>query len=134
MACGRLRLARVELLVDPAFKARLQARARVEDRSLGELIRDLLSGALQAREAGPGTLPRTRADLLAEQVDDCLKELRVLAMLVGAVGRPVLANQQLLVHWAARDEGFAVNEDDLFAELQAAGVEAWCQVLDTLRP
>lgn len=54
-------------------------------------------------------------------------------MLVGSVGRGVLGNQQLLVHWATRDEAFGVNEDDLFAELQAAGAEGWQQVLDELR-
>jgi hypothetical protein len=53
-----------------------------------------------------GAIPKTRADLMAQQMEECLKELRVLAILVGGVGRPVLANQQLLVHWATRDETF----------------------------
>jgi hypothetical protein len=133
MAAGRQRFARAELLLEPAFKARLEARAQAEERSFGELVRDMLSAAIEAREAGPGGVPKTRADRLAEMVEESLKELRTLAMLVGSVGRGVLGNQQLLVHWATRDEDFGVNEDDLFAELQAAGAEAWQQVLDELR-
>jgi len=35
-----------------------------------------------------------------------------------------------MVHWATRDGGYGVNEDDLLAELQAAGAESWAQVLD----
>lgn len=132
MASGRQRFARAELLLEPALKARLEARAQVEERSFGELARDLLSAAIEAREAGPGAVPKTRADHLAEMAEEGLKELRALAMLVGSVGRGVLGNQQLLVHWATRDENFGVSEDDLFAELQAAGAEGWQQVLDEL--
>jgi plasmid stability protein len=132
MARGRHRLARTEVLLEAALKRRLEARAQAEDRSIGELVRELLNAALEAREAGPGAVPKTRADHLAELMEESLKELRTLAILVGAVGRGVLANQQLLVHWATRDEGLGVNEDDLFAELQAAGGEAWQQVLDEL--
>ena len=133
MARGRHRLARAEVLLEAALKARLEARAHTEDRSLGELVRELLCGALEAREAGPGAIPKTRADHLAELLEESLKELRTLVMLVGAVGRAVLANQQLFVHWATRDEAFGVNEDDLFAELQADGAEGWQQVIDELR-
>ena len=133
MARGRTRLSRVEVLLDGALKARLEARAHTEDRSLGELVRELLDGTLEAREAGPGAVPKTRADRLVELLEECLKELRILVMLVGAVGRAVLASQQLFVHWATREGGFGVNEDDLFAELQATGVEAWQQVLDEMR-
>ena len=132
MARGRHRFERAEVLLEAAFKARLEARAEAEDRSVGELVRELLSAALEAREAGPGAVPKTRADHLVELMEESLKEQRTLAILVGAVGRAVLANQQLLVHWATRDEGLGVNEDDLFAELQAAGGEAWQQVLDEL--
>jgi hypothetical protein len=133
MASGRQRFARAELLLEPSLKARLEARAQAEDRSFGELARDILSAAIEAREAGPGSVPKTRADRLAEMAEEGLKELRALAMLVGSVGRGVLGNQQLLVHWATRDEDFGVSEDDLFAELQAAGAEGWQQVLDELQ-
>jgi hypothetical protein len=62
MARGRNRLARAEVLLDPSLKTRLEARAHTEDRSLGELVRELLSATLEAREAGPGAVPKTRAD------------------------------------------------------------------------
>lgn len=132
MARGRHRFARTEVLLEAALKARLEARAQAEDRSVGELVRELLNAALEAREVGPGAVPKTRADDLAESMEESLKEQRTLVILLGAVGRAVLANQQLFVHWATRDEGLGVNEDDLFAELQAAGTEAWQQVLDEL--
>jgi hypothetical protein len=44
----------------------------------------------------------------------------------------VLGKQQLLVHWATRDEDFGVSEEDLSSELQAAGAEGWQQVLAEL--
>lgn len=121
------------LLFDRTLWSRIKERAKVEDVTLSTLVRELLRDGLEAREAGRGAVPKTRADHLAEQAEESLKELRTLVMLVGAVGRAVLANQQLFVHWATRDQDFGVNEDDLFAELQAAGTEGWQQVLDELR-
>ena len=121
------------LLFERSIWSRIKERAKVEDVSLSALVRELLRDGLEAREAGRGAVPKTRADHLAEQVEESLKELRTLVILLGAVGRGVLANQQLLVHWATCDESFGVNEDDLFAELQAAGAEGWAQVLDELR-
>ena len=133
MASGRQRFARAELLLQPSLKARLEGRAQAEGRSLGELARDLLSAAIEAREAGPGGVARSRADRLVELVEESLNELRMLAILIGAVGRTVLGNQQLLIHWATREEDFGVSEEDLSAELQAAGAEGWQQVLAELR-
>jgi hypothetical protein len=52
---------------------------------------------------------------------------------IGAVGRVVIANQQLLLHWATREDGLRIDEDTLFAEPQASGAEGWQQMLDELR-
>jgi hypothetical protein len=79
MASGRQRFARAELLLQPSLKARLEGRAQVEGCSLGELARDLLSAAIEAREAGPGAIARSRADRLVELVEESLNELRMLA-------------------------------------------------------
>jgi hypothetical protein len=87
--------------------------------AVGELARDLLSVALEAREAGRGTVVKSRADRLVEPAEENLNELRMLAMLIGAVGRTALGNEQLLVHWATRDEDFGVGEEELSAELRA---------------
>ena len=121
------------LLFDRGLWGRVKDRAKHEDVTLSTLVRELLRDGLEAREAGPGAVPKTRADRLVELLEESLKEQRILVMLVGAVGRAALASQQLFVHWATREGGFGVNEDDLFAELQAAGVEAWQQVLDEMR-
>jgi hypothetical protein len=40
MAGGRHRFARAELLLQPSLKARLEGRAQVEGRTVGELARD----------------------------------------------------------------------------------------------
>jgi plasmid stability protein len=133
MAGGRHRFSRAELLLQPSLKARLEGRAKVEGRSFGELARDLLSAAIEAREAGPGGVARSRADRLVELAEENLNELRTLAMLIGAVGRTVLGNQHLLIHWATREQDFGVSEEELSAELQAAGAEGWQQVLAELR-
>jgi hypothetical protein len=130
MTASGFHLVKLGLLVERSLWDRLKERARVEDVPVSSLVRQLLCFGLDARQAGQGAIPKTRADLLAEHVEECLNQLRVLALLVGAVGRPVLANQQLMVHWATRDGGYGVNEDDLLAELQAAGAESWAQVLD----
>jgi plasmid stability protein len=130
---GRHRFARGELLLQPSLKARLEGRAQVEGRSLGELARDLLSAAIEAREAGPDAIARSRADRLVELAEEKLNELRTLSMLVGAVGRTVLGNQQLLVHWATREDDFGISDEVLSAELQAAGAEGWQQILAELR-
>jgi hypothetical protein len=130
MTASGTRLVKRGLLVERSLWDRVKERASVESVSVSTLVRQLLCDGLDVRQAGQGAIPKTRADLLAEHVEECLKELRVLAILVGAVGRPVLANQQLLVHWATRDGAYGVNEDDLLAELQAAGAESWAQVLE----
>lgn len=133
MTASATTLVKRGLLFDRSLWGRIKERARVEDVTLSTLVRQLLRDGLEAREAGRGAIPKTRADRLTDLAEECLKELRTLAMLVGSVGRGVLGNQQLLVHWATRDEDFGVNEDDLLAELQAAGAEGWQQVLDELR-
>jgi hypothetical protein len=63
---------------------------------------------------------------MAEQMDECLKELRVLVILVGAVGRPVSS-------WCIGRLGTTVSastKTTFLAELQAVGADSWQQVLD----
>jgi hypothetical protein len=134
MKASDMLLVKRGLLFERSAWTRIKERAKVEGVTLSTLVRELLRDGLEAREAGRGAVPKTRADHLAELMEESLKEVRILVILLGAVGRCVIANQQLLVHWASRDEGLGVNEDDLFAELQAAGAEGWAQVLDDLQP
>jgi hypothetical protein len=125
-------LARAEILLEPALKARLETRAKAEERSFGELVRELLSAAIEAREAGPGGVAKSRADRLVELMEEGLRQQCDLATFVGAVGRVVIGNQQLLLYWATREDGLRIAEDDLFAEMQASGAEGWQQVMDEL--
>jgi hypothetical protein len=121
------------LLFDSAFWARLESRARAENVPVAPLLRALAEEALEGRETGRGAVPRTNAEQMLDLIHRVLKQLRGIGVLVGAVGRPMLATQQLLVHWATHEDVLGINPDDLLAELQAAGVEGWQQVLDELR-
>jgi plasmid stability protein len=74
MAHGRDRLARAEILLEATLKDRLETRARAEERSFGDLVRELLTAAIEAREAGPGGVAKSRADRLIDLVEECRKE------------------------------------------------------------
>jgi hypothetical protein len=78
-------------------------------------------------------VPRAEPTVLSSSSRE-LKEQQAHSTLIGAVGRVVIANQQLLLHWATREDGLGIDEDTLFAELQASGAEGWQQVLNELRP
>jgi hypothetical protein len=120
------------LLFEASFWRRLEERARVERIPVAPLMRALADEALEAREAAPGGVSRSKTDRLVSIGEELLEEVRNLSILIGAVGRQVIGDQQLLLHWAVRDGDLGINEDDLFAELQAAGAEGWRQVLDEL--
>ena len=75
MAGGRHRFAHAEILLQPSLKARLEARARAEGCSLGAVVRDLRSAALEAHEAGPGGIAKSRAHRLVEMAEENLNQL-----------------------------------------------------------
>ena len=120
-------------VIEPALWARLKARAVVEGTSISSLVRELLDDGVGAREAGPGAVPPTKAERLLELVEALVEAVRDQASLTGAVGRTAMATQALILHWAGRDDALGVDEDELSAELQGVGAEAWQQVLDELR-
>jgi hypothetical protein len=133
MRAGSERWLRRGLLFDDGLWQRLKARAEVEKSTVSTLVRDMLLGAIEAREVGAGSVGPSKADRLLEAAEHIVMELRNLAALVGSVGRSAIGSQYLLVHWAAREEALGVSEDELDAELQAVAAEGWAQILDELR-
>ena len=119
--------------MEPGLWARLKARAGVEGTSISSLVRELLNDGVEARDGGPGAVPPSKAERLLELVEGLAEAVRDQASLTGAVGRAALGTQALILHWAGRDGALGVDEEELSAELQAVGAEAWQQVLDELR-
>ena len=127
------RLVRRSMFVDDDIWRRIAERAKAEGVSIGRLVRRLLIEGIESGEAGSGGIAKTKADRLLAQVQDLVEEVRDHAALIGAVGQSAISVQQLLVFWASRDGGLGVSQEELMAQLQVAGAEAWQQVLDELR-
>jgi hypothetical protein len=45
------------------------------------------------------------------------------------LGPSTLGTQRLLAHWAARDGGVKVSEDELLAEVRSVGADEWEQAV-----
>jgi hypothetical protein len=127
------RLVRRSMFVDDDIWRRIAERAKAEGVSIGRLVRRLLIEGIERGDAGSGGIAKTKADRLLAQVQDLVEEVRDQAALIGAVGQSAIGVQQLLVFWASRDGGLGVSQEELMAQLQVAGAEAWQQVLDELR-
>jgi len=132
MKAERPPLKRRCVFLEDAIWERLGERARVDDVSIGTLVRELLNEGIEARNAGGGGVGKTRAVALQALLEDVAEGVKDHAALIGAVGRTAIGLQQLLVHWAAREGGLDDDEDELLAEVTAVGVEGWQQVLDEL--
>ena len=48
---------------------------------------------------------------------------------IALLGPPTLGTQRLLAHWAARDGGVKVSEDELLAEVRTVGADEWEQAV-----
>jgi hypothetical protein len=125
-------LVRLDVLVSPDVRRRLEERAEREHVSLGALTRSLVDQALEAdlgHAEGAGGAGLRRVLAVVEEVRE---EVRDHATMIGAVGSGTIALQQLLAHWATR-ESLGISEDELLAEMYVAGHDGWRQVLEDLR-
>ena len=77
---------------------------------------DIASEVLREREGIPGS----RADELPEVLER-------LGAAVELLGPPAFGILRLLAFWAAQGGGLRVNEDELLAEIRAAGADEWEQ-------
>lgn len=77
---------------------------------------DIASEVLREREGIPGS-----------RADEVLEVLERLGAAVELLGPPAFGILRLLAFWAAQGGGLKVNEDELLAEIRAAGADEWEQ-------
>lgn len=110
--------------VDRTVKAALEQAARAAGQGEAELVRELLTEALAAREERrPGM--RGRDELV-------LGRLEELAARVNDIGVSARAAVRLLAHWATQSGAVRVSEDELLAELRAVGSDEWQQAIQEM--
>jgi hypothetical protein len=89
--------------------------------SRSDALRDCLAVGLEtirAREGVPGG-----------RVEELLGALEAVRVAVDLVGPPTYGLLRLVAHWATRDGGVRVNEDELLAEVRAVGADEWEQAV-----
>jgi len=72
---------------------------------------------------------RGRQGVPGGRVDELLGAIEGVRLALDLLGPPTLGTQRLLAHWAARDGGVKVSEDELLAEVRAVGADEWEQAL-----
>ena len=72
---------------------------------------------------------RGREGVPAGRVDELLGALEGVRLTLDLMGPPTFGMLRLLAHWAARDGGVKVNEDELLAELRVTGADEWEQAV-----
>ena len=72
---------------------------------------------------------RSREGVPAGRVEELLGALEGVRLTLDLMGPPTFGILRLLAHWAARDGGVKVNEDELLAELRVTGADEWEQAV-----
>jgi len=72
---------------------------------------------------------RGREGVPAGRVEELLGALEGVRLTLELMGPPTFGMLRLLAHWAARDGGVKVNEDELLAELRVTGADEWEQAV-----
>jgi hypothetical protein len=72
-------------------------------------------------------LLREREGIPAERADELIEVIEGLRIVVELLGPPTFGMLRLIAHWAARSGSLKVSEDDLLAEVRAAGADEWEQ-------
>jgi hypothetical protein len=110
--------------VDRTLKAALERTARAAGQGEAELVRELLTEALAAREDHrPGK---------REREERVLARLEGLVARVNDIGTSTRAAVRLLAHWATQSGAVRVSEDELLAELRAVGKDEWQQAVEEM--
>jgi hypothetical protein len=63
------------------------------------------------------------------RIEEVLGAIESVRVAVELLGPPTLGTQRLLAHWATRDGGVKVSEDELLAELRVVGADEWEQAV-----
>jgi hypothetical protein len=72
---------------------------------------------------------REREGVPGGRVEELLGAIEGVRVALDLLGPPTLGTQRLLAHWAARDGGVKVSEDELLAEVRAVGADEWDQAV-----
>jgi len=72
---------------------------------------------------------RSREGVPSGRVEELLGALEGVRLTLDLMGPPTFGMLRLLAHWAARDGGVKVNEDELLAELRVTGADEWEQAV-----
>ena len=107
--------------IPPDLVREIEGHAKRTGTTRSEAIRECLAvgmETIQGREGVPGG-----------RVDELLGALASVRVAIELLGPPTFGTQQLLAHWAARDGGAKVNEDELLAEVRAVGGDEWEQAV-----
>jgi hypothetical protein len=107
--------------IPPVLVREIEAHARRSGATRSDAIRECLAVGMETirgREGVPGG-----------RVDELLGALEGLRVAIELLGPPTLGTQRLLAHWASRDGGVKVNEDELLAEVRAVGADEWEQAI-----
>jgi hypothetical protein len=99
----------------------VEGHAKLNGITRSDAIRECLAVGMETirgREGVPGG-----------RIEEVLGAIESVRVAVELLGPPTLGTQRLLAHWATRDGGVKVNEDELLAELRAVGADEWEQAI-----
>ena len=105
----------------PALVREIEGHAKQAGTTRSDAIRECLAVGMETireREGVPGG-----------RVEELLGAIESVRVAVELLGPPTLGTQRLLAHWAARDAGVKVSEDELLAEVRAVGADEWDQAV-----
>ena len=99
----------------------IEAHAKSAGTTRSDAIRECLAVGLETirgRDGVPGG-----------RVEEVLGAIESVRLAVELLGPSTLGTQRLLAHWAARDGGVKVSEDELLAEVRSVGADEWEQAV-----
>jgi Arc/MetJ-type ribon-helix-helix transcriptional regulator len=105
----------------PPLVREIEARAKSAGTTRSDAIRECLALGLETireREGVPGG-----------RVEELLGAIESVRVAVELLGPSTLGTQRLLAHWAARDGGLKISEDELLAEVRSVGADEWEQAV-----
>ncbi len=111
----------VTVRIPPALVREIEGYAKRAGTTRSDAIRECLAVGMETirgREGVPGG-----------RVEELLGAIESVRVAVELLGPPTLGTQRLLAHWAARDGGVKVSEDELLAEVRTVGADEWEQAV-----
>src|SRR5437867_1497001 len=107
--------------IPPGLVREIEGHAKRSGTTRSDAIRECLAVGMETirgREGVPGG-----------RVEELLGAIESVRVVVELLGPPTLGTQRLLAHWAARDGGVKVSEDELLAEVRTVGADEWEQAV-----